>query len=201
MSSPASSLTCLQQFVERRGFDPKGKGGSNDKLSKRGFILGQHIRKLLQFARPGSLAQRQAVFGSSAGDSDWSSLAVRSLTRSENVLVETRVLSPYDSEVHVRALPPLQLGITPEAGGGGSCSSGPCLLYLLSSSSSFGIKFSSLLSSHGCTALTFLAHLLSMCVLFMTRRRSIRSLHELPLAANAPPVAAAAVCTRWTHIH
>ena len=149
MSSPASSLTCLQQFEERRGFDPKGKGGSNDKLSKRGFILGQHIRKLL--------LQRQAVFGSSAGDSDWNSLAVRSLTRSENVLVETRVLSPYDSEVHVRALPPLQLGITPEAGGGGSCSSGPCLLYLLSSSSSFGIKFSSLLSPHGCTALTFLA--------------------------------------------
>ena len=148
MASPASSLACLQQFVERRGFVPTGKDGSNDKLSKRGSILGQHIRKLL--------LQQQAVFGSPAGvTDDWNSLAVRSLTRSENVLVETRVLSPYDSEVHVRALPPLQLGTTPEAGG--SCSGGPCLIYLLSSSSSFGTKFSSLPSSRECTPPTCLA--------------------------------------------
>jgi hypothetical protein len=127
-ASPASSMACLRYLVERVArFVP-----ANYTLSKRGFILGQHIRKLLH--------QRQAARGVSEAATGTNRLAVRSISRSEDVLVDTRVLSPYDSDVHVRVLPPLKLGMTPEAGA--SCPSGLCLLYLLSSPSSYGIAMS-----------------------------------------------------------
>ena len=127
-ASPASSLACLRYLAR---FVP-GNYRHKDRLSRRGFILGQHVRKLLQ--------QHQAARGVSEADTGTNRLAVRSISRSEDVLVETRVLSPYDSDVHVRVLPPLKLGMTPEAAA--SCPSGLCLLYLLSSPSSYGIAVS-----------------------------------------------------------
>lgn len=94
-----------------------------DRPSKLVSILGQHIRKLLQ------------PMGGPTGTQD---LVVRSLTRSLDVLLEEHVLVPFDSERHARSSTPLDLGAAATESKG-SCPKGPCLLYLLTSPSSYGL--------------------------------------------------------------
>jgi hypothetical protein len=96
-----------------------------DRPSTRVPVLGEHVRKLLQ---------HMGGAGGAAGTQD---LVVRSLTRSLDVSLDGRVLLPFDSDVHARSSIPLDLGAATDSQG--SCPKGPCLLYLLTAPSSYGL--------------------------------------------------------------